>query len=370
MGIPTRHLGDWASLTEEFSAAAVDPSRWVTAMDAVAQVTGSVGAGLLPIKGPLPVIPFGKSVEDIFDRYFREGWFERDERYRGISTLLKRGVMSDLDFIHPDEIASNAFYQELLAPFGLRWFAGLKIAAGDDLWCLTIQRSIDEGPPSSEELRKLVVLSNHLSSAAALARAIGFAGVEKALRAFELSGSAVALIDRCGHVMRVNEVGERVLRSPDLRIVSGKIVSWDRNATAALDAALHALICRKNGPSLHAPVILPRQQGRPILAYPSRLSGVAEDCFAPCQAVIVLIDLEAKLGLIESDLMKAFNLTPAEARLAGRILRGEAIDAASKTLGITPGTGRNRLKAIFQKTGTGRQSELIALLARLASPSK
>jgi DNA-binding CsgD family transcriptional regulator len=84
----------------------------------------------------------------------------------------------------------------------------------------------------------------------------------------------------------------------------------------------------------------------------------------------VLIDLEAKLGLIESDLLKAFNLTPAEARLAGRILRGEAIDAASKTLGITPGTGRNRLKAIFQKTGTGRQSELIALLARLASPSE
>src|SRR5580698_2713736 len=77
------------------------------------------------------------------------------------------------------------------------------------------------------------------------------------------------------------------------------------------------------------------------------LSAAATDFFAPCQAVIVLVDLEAKLGLVESDLMKAFNLTPAEARLAGRILRGEAIDAASKTLGITPGTGRNRLKAIF-----------------------
>jgi hypothetical protein len=90
-----------------------------------------------------------------------------------------------------------------------------------------------------------------------------YAGVDAALRAFELSGSPVVLIDRSGKVLRVNVPAEKVLRFRDLRIVGRKIVSWDRSATAALDRALHALIWRKEA-SLHTPVILPRHQGRPI----------------------------------------------------------------------------------------------------------
>jgi DNA-binding CsgD family transcriptional regulator len=147
-------------------------------------------------------------------------------------------------------------------------------------------------------------------------------------------------------------------------------VSWNSSSTTALDRALHALIWYKEASSLHTPVILPRRQGRPILAYPSRLPGIAADCFAPCQVGIVLVDLEAKLGLVENDLTKAFDLTPAEARLAARIIGGEPIDIISKKLGITYNTGRNQLKAIFQKTSTNRQGELIALLARIAVGNK
>jgi PAS domain-containing protein/DNA-binding CsgD family transcriptional regulator len=369
MSIRRLRVGDLLSLTDAFSAAAIDPTLWVRAMDAAAQVTGSVGAGLLPIRGHLPTIPVGQSVGELFDRYFRERWFERDERYRGLPALMRRGVMSDLDFATPDEFARSAYYQELFAPLGLQWFVGIKVAAGDDVWCVAIQRSIKQGPLPQAEMAKLGALSRQLSSAAALARAIGFAHVDTALRAFELSGSAVVLIDRSGEVLRVNGAAEKVLRTRDLRIVGKKIVSWDRSATAALDRALHALIWR-NDASLHTPVVFPRHQGRPILAYASRLTANATDFFAPCQAVIVLVDLEAKLSLVESDLMKAFNLTPAEARLAGRILGGEAIDIATKKLGITSGTGRNQLKAVFQKTGTGRQGELTALLARVASPNR
>jgi hypothetical protein len=290
----------------------------------------------------LPTIPVGQSVgEPLFCR--------RVERYRGLPILMGRGVLSDLDFVTPDEFARSPYYQELFAPLGLQWFVGIKVAAGDDVWCVAIQRSIKQGPLPAAEMSKLGALSRQLSSAGALARAIGLSHADTALKAFELSRSAVALIDRSGEVLRLNDIAEKMLRSLDLRVVRRKIVSWDRNATAALDAALHALIWRKDAPSLQPPVILPRHQGRPILAYASRLSQNATDFFAPCQAVVVLVDLEARLGLVESDLVKTFDLTPAEARLAGRLLGGEAIDAASKKLGITYGTGRNHLKMIFQK---------------------
>ena len=49
--------GDLAALTKGFSAAAFDAPLWEGAMDAAAQVTGSVGSVLLPLKGQLPTVP-------------------------------------------------------------------------------------------------------------------------------------------------------------------------------------------------------------------------------------------------------------------------------------------------------------------------
>jgi DNA-binding CsgD family transcriptional regulator len=365
MSVPTPRVGDLPALTDAFSAAAIDPTLWVAAMDVAAQVTGSVGAALLPVRGHLPTVPVGQSVGELFNRYFAEGWFERDERYRGLPVMMRRGVMSDLDFATPDEFARSAYYQELFAPLGLQWFVGIKVAAGDDLWCVAIQRSIKQGPLPPAEISKLGALSRRLSSAGALARAIGLSHAETALRAFELSRSAVALIDRSGEVLRLNDAAQKVLRAPDLRVVRRKIVSWDRNATAALDGALHALIWRKDTASLQPPVILPRHQGRPILAYVSRLSRNATDFFAPCQAVIVLVDLEAKLRLVESDLMKTFNLTPAESRLTSLIASGQRPAEAAEQLGVTESTARTVLKRVFTKVGVSSQSELANLLSKL-----
>ena len=335
-------------------------------MEAAALVTGSVGAALLPIRGLLPTVPLSQSMHGLFGAYSRDDWHERDERRRGIPTMVRRGVMTDFDIVRPDEIGRSPYYQELLAPFKLQWFAGVKVAAGDDLWCLTLQRSPSEGPLSRGDLRRLGSLSNSLSSAAALARAVGFARAEAASDAFEMSGTAVVLFDRRGEVLRINQAAETLLSSPALRIINKRLVSWDRVATASVDRALHALLWHEDGSSLLPPVVLPRRDGRPILAYPSRLSGVAADCFSPCQAVVVLVDLEAKLDLAESDLKTAFDLTTAEARLARLLLSGETVETASNQLGIAYETSRRHLKSIFHKTGTGRQGQLVALLARLS----
>ncbi|RUM97240.1 helix-turn-helix transcriptional regulator [Pseudaminobacter arsenicus] len=60
-----------------------------------------------------------------------------------------------------------------------------------------------------------------------------------------------------------------------------------------------------------------------------------------------------------------FGLTPAEQRLTTRIAQGERLNDAASLEGITKETARTRLKAIFSKTGTGRQAELILLAQKL-----
>jgi DNA-binding CsgD family transcriptional regulator len=357
--------GDLASLTDVFSAAAVNPAHWEDAMVAAAHATGSTGAALLPLRGHLPTVPISQSVGELFSNYFRDGWHQADPRYAGIPALVRRGVMSDFDVGPPEQFLRTPIYNELCAPLGLRWVAGVKVAAGDDLWCLAIQRSADEGPFAPREIRRLSDLSRSLSAAAATARAFGFARAEAALDAFEMSGSAVVMFDRSGDVFRFNKAAEGLLGN-DLQIVRNRLVSRDQVATTALDRALHALLWRPDGGSLQPPVVLRREEGYPILAYASRLSGVAVDCFAPCQVVAVLVDLEARVGLVERDLMSVFNLTPAEARLASRLSTGRSIEEIAAELSTSYETLRKQLKSIFLKTNTHRQAQLVALLAQFS----
>jgi DNA-binding CsgD family transcriptional regulator len=63
-------------------------------------------------------------------------------------------------------------------------------------------------------------------------------------------------------------------------------------------------------------------------------------------------------------LMRAFDLSPREAALAAELANGHELTAAAHRLHIAVGTARNYLKAIFAKTRTHRQAELVALILR------
>jgi DNA-binding CsgD family transcriptional regulator len=85
-------------------------------------------------------------------------------------------------------------------------------------------------------------------------------------------------------------------------------------------------------------------------------------------AWVVVSDPETEPSLPSAQLRAAFGLTEAEARLASLIGAGEALRSAADKLGITYGTARARLAAIFEKTQTHRQGQLIKVLTAAVSP--
>jgi len=68
----------------------------------------------------------------------------------------------------------------------------------------------------------------------------------------------------------------------------------------------------------------------------------------------------------EPMLRRLFGLTPAEARLAQALSRGDGLAEIAQALAIKMPTARSQLAAIFGKTQTNRQPQLVALLVRLA----
>jgi DNA-binding CsgD family transcriptional regulator len=176
----------------------------------------------------------------------------------------------------------------------------------------------------------------------------------------------VVLLDRFAHVLRVNAAAERMLRG-DPRIIRRRIVSADHDATAALDRALHAVLWTRGASALMPPVPLPRPGQRPVLAYPVKLAAMSADALTACQAVLVLVDPDTRPHPPQAALRSAFGLTAAEARLAIKLAAGEPLETAADALGVTKGTARVQLKAVFAKLGLHRQSELVAIMARLLS---
>jgi DNA-binding CsgD family transcriptional regulator len=358
-------MGRWKPdlIDKSFAEAALDSNLWGRALDIVTTLTESEGAILIPVKGgALPNIPFTESISASTESYFRDGWHLRDERNLSVDTLIRRGVVDDLDVSDFDRIKRHPYYQEFLAPHGLRWFAGVRVASGEDLWCLSIQRTIEQGPFSEAEKRQFAELSNRLSASAALARALGAATAAGALQAFEVSGKAVVLINRHGEAYRLNKSAEELLRG-DIRIERRRLVASDPGATAAINCALHELMWQRIGGGLSQPIPLPRRGKRPILAYPIKLANLAANALADCQALVILIDLEKQPKTSEAALRTTFNMTAAEARLAGRLAAAESLEFATEQIGISKETGRNQLKSIFLKVGVKRQSELVAVLS-------
>ncbi|TXN38583.1 helix-turn-helix transcriptional regulator [Methylobacterium sp. WL7] len=83
--------------------------------------------------------------------------------------------------------------------------------------------------------------------------------------------------------------------------------------------------------------------------------------------VLILIDLERTPRPNTTALERIFGLTVAEARLAAVLAGGATVAEAAIAHKVSVATVRTQLAAIFAKTHTSRQAELVMLVSRLSA---
>jgi DNA-binding CsgD family transcriptional regulator len=110
-------------------------------------------------------------------------------------------------------------------------------------------------------------------------------------------------------------------------------------------------------------VTVARSTGAPLVLHTIPLTGAGS---ARSSTVIILVDLRHSPRPTLSVLQKLFDLTPAEARLSIEIVGGRTLSEVSAKMGLSNATLRTQLSAVFTKTQTRRQAELVALLTRVA----
>lgn len=187
-------------------------------------------------------------------------------------------------------------------------------------------------------------------------------GLGSALPLLHSLNCAAVLVDDRAVVLAMN-ASMRNLLGPDLGVRQNRIEASDRTSNGLLRELISA--AASGGALSHQmlpPVILRRSSQRPLVVQALPLG------FATHRIVAMLImnDLEYAPHLPEGRLALIFGLTKAEAKLAARLAMGESLEEAAVALGISIGTARNQVKSIFAKTDTSRQTQLVALLWRVA----
>jgi DNA-binding CsgD family transcriptional regulator len=358
--------GALAKASRELGAAALDPTLWVNALETICEATGTTGAGVLRSDVQTLDQPFTPSARALWVSYVSGGWQARDPRARGVSKWMSgTPVLIDQDIFNPEIKSDALYYNDFLRHHGFQFFAGIGFWAHSSLWVLTLQRSPKDGPFDFADKEVLSRLSRQLTDVATLAKTVGYSVVAGMTSALELVEYPALVLDRLGFVLDVNAAAA-ALFDDEIRVRQRRLIIKDPNANAELEELIRSLRLQVSAAARQPlKTIIVRRKGSPMVIQALSVPAAARTPFLGATALLVFSDLGREKRPQIEVLKKAFNLSFAEAKLASLVAAGLSPQNAAEELGIARETARNHLKAVFAKTGTHRQGELVALLRKL-----
>ena len=359
--------------TELFYEATVVPELWPNALQAVADAAGAAAATLLPIRAGSNAIIGSPSIRGFLDDFMAGGWLHINPYMRRgleLTTSGWQGLITSEDMLTLEQKAVDPYVNEVEAPARLGPKAGIFLVSRKPELALpkTIERHLGSGPFLVGEIAKLNRLMSQLDAGARLALKVGFESAARLAEGLAAASTDIVLIDGSGRIIHAPPTLEGHL-GDGLDVRGGFPRSWHDRTDGALTAAIkQAVLYAPVGERVAQAIPLPRRRRRrPLMAQVVPIAGAGQDVFMLARAVLIVSDPDARAPSdAVSEALTVMGLTPAEARLAARIGRGEELKAIADAEGIAIETARARLKAVFAKTGTHRQAELAVLVSRLS----
>ena len=357
---------------EAVHAAGLDESLWPAALSKVTQLVGGVGTTFEA---------FDKQTMRMTD-FWSHGIppgseIKYAEHFVSISPRIVLGydyrmgnVGYDRLVIDEAAIDRDPYYSDFLRGAGLRYFvSGTLTRTPQEFSCIAVQRSARQGHIDAREIALMRRILPHVRQAFDVTRRLREAGA--AVRAFEHAldwlSDGVALLAADGKVLHANSSLQRTLRSNDgLTIKKGQI-EFAAPETRQRFAQVFATTIRA-GPSDSAgqgDFPAPRRSNGPAflvslrpLARQSR--GVRHDERAA--AILFVRDPLQREASPTRLLRELFDLTAAEADLAGALQTGIAIEAYGRSRHLSRNTVYTHLRHIKEKTGARNMTELFRKL--------
>lgn len=337
---------------------------WADALESIARAGGARGVVLMHNRNrKLVAAVTNNEIKDAVGQYL-SGGAPKNSRQLRVSHDVGSGFRIDQDDYSSEEIARDPYYQEFLRPIGFGWHANARISMeNSDEIAIGFKRDLKLGPYEDADRQALNLLLPHIRFSARVAQYVFEAETRGLVRGLLGRGNPLLEFDGWGRVRR--EHGTFDMSGP-LQIAAGRA----RTADPAEQRNFDELVLRAaNARQLPGAILIHDRTGSRFVFQVLPVRGRARDVFHATTAVGLLISQPKRHAVnFNRDLaIELFSLSAREAEVVGLICQGRSLREISGTLGVVPDTVRYHLKSIFEKTGTHRQVDLVALFAGLAS---
>lgn len=355
--------------------AAQDAAAWPAALEGICDLVRADRGGLLFVNDrqtdrPLVGVTVGLDPRS-WDDY--QEYYHHFDIWRQAGVRLPKGsVTTGPELVSRDSFMASPWLNEFLGRYDI--FRVLtSLPDGPEQQFLSFFRSESLEDFDLEEKQLLQTLVPHVGAALKMQfRLRALQSRKVALdTALDHIPVGVVLVDGGRRIIEMNRAARESVDANDgLKVRDRHLLADQHSQTVTLDELLARAIALTEGRDI-------RPAGSMALARPSnrrpysiQVAPVPARCASRVQlfdylqpaAIVFISDPTKEVELPEDGLKRCYGLTPAESRLAARLVNGQDLGEAAAGLEIAVGTARNQLKSVLHKTNTRRQAELMKLL--------
>lgn len=364
-------LRQFSALVESLYEAALNPEGWRNVAPDLARAfhSGSCAIQLRDLANGQTVILSNTDNYDAKALADYENHFYATDMY--VDGALKVGfgvpVLGN-QLVEENKLLNSEYYVDWLKSVGIFHLAGGMMDVDSGAMAgIGIHRAHGSNGYTAEDRQAVGLLLPHLTRALQMYRKLN--RLERqggiGLAALEALAVGVMVVNAAGKLLFSNTVAEKLLqKGKGIAVSHGLLRAQFNDRNLILQQTIREAIAGFSGRSSHAGMLtMPRRDGLPLslLVCPAPGYRVGADRLQAA-AIIFVNNPDDRITPAEAALCAQFGLTPAEARLTAALLDGEHLDDYAVRTGLSPHTVKTQLKAVFAKTGCGRQADLVRVV--------
>lgn len=358
--------------------AALDASRWGSALEKTAAFIGTATASIVSSDSQRPAIDFAVSWGD--DPAYTALFLERYTQFSPMNfvghELAVGEVCAFSSYVSLDEFRATEFYQQWVRPQGYIDAAQVILEkSGSAMAVLSGVRREAVGLADERMASRMRIVAPHFRRAVLIGKIIDLKTIEAATFAETIEGLAagVFLVDGDRHILHANQNGQ-------LLLADGSIVQRDGRRLRLMDSAANASLHQAVGTASRSeaelasrgtgvPVIGPDGNNYMVRVLPltsgnRRVAGIAH----AATAAIFVRRAELDLAVPIAAMARRYGLTQAETKVLRALLEQAGMPSIAAAVGTSTSTVKTHLLHMFEKTDTGTQADLVRLTLGFADP--
>jgi len=365
-------------IVPEIYEATIDPNHWKYVVTMIAKLTRSKSVCLYyknknkDLKSASNITHYGLLEDECMSFNLQCDRFN--------DMFCKQGNANPGEFVctqfYPgssDVMPDNAsVYLEWMKPNDIYHVGGVQLIDNDSHKAgIVILRDEKAGAWSDGELRVINEILPHLRRALNIHSEFSFLRLKQDALLQGLDRLVIGLIlyDKNARPVYINPTAQAIIAGhPAMRLRDGDLVFDGPGDESKLRRLiLHAAemepedswklsaIISITHPDIEAPLAL--------LVTPIHANLITSDLdYEGAKVAVFISDPNQQQPISADSLVRVYNLTPSEARVAVSLVNGHSIDEIAERTNHSVHTIRAQLKSVFQKTGVSRQSELVKQL--------